>query len=241
MVWAALCIGAFFGGFTQSIVGFGAAAILVLFLTPFISMAVAPSVVAVVNVGLCLPLLWRLRRAVDWRGVLLPVIVYTVASIAAICMLGSLDLRFLTAAFGAFLVLLSVYFLFFAQKVSVKPTNATAIVCSAVSGICAGLFGVGGPMMALYFVSVFEERDTYLGNLQLLFASTYAVNALVRAASGLFSLSLVPMTLLGVVLINAGAYVGTRLSKRIDTASAKTAVYAGVGVLGAVTLIEQLL
>ena len=241
MAWAALVLGSFLGGFIQPITGFGSATIMVLTTAPFLSMTIAPSVTAGVCCVLSAVMLWRLRRAIDWRGAFLPVAVYTAVNIAVICMLDSFDLRLLTIIFGAFLMVLSVYFLFFAKNASVKPTLAAAIVCSGISGISAGLFSVGGPLMALYFVAASEKRETYLGNLQLLFAVTNAVSALMRAVGGFYPASFIPMTLVGIVLINIGERVGARVSGRVNAANFKTVVYIGIGVSGLLTLLGQIL
>jgi len=241
MVWAALVVGAFLGGFIQPITGFGSALILVLFLSPFYSMTLAPSLAAGISIGLCAPMVWRSRKSIDWRGALLPVAVYTVVSVLVIRMLGSFDLKLLTMVFGAFLVVLSVYYLFFAKKVSVRPSRMAALACSAFSGITGGLFSVGGPLMALYFVASTENRETYVGNLQLLFTVTNIASVVMRAASGLYPVSLLPVTLLGAAAIIAGERVGARVSTRVNASNIKTVVYIGVGVSGVLTLVEQLL
>lgn len=240
MAWAALIAGSLFGGFIQPITGFGSAMIMVLFLSPALSMTLAPSVTAGVCCALSSVMLWRLRSSVDWRGAFLPVAVYTAVNIAVIRMLDAFDLRLLTIIFGAFLVVLSIYFLFFAKNASVKPTLLMAIVCSSVSGISAGLFSVGGPLMALYFIAASEKRETYVGNLQLLFALTNAVSALMRGVGGFYPISLLPMTLVGIVLINVGERIGARVSGRVNAANFKTVVYIGVGVSGLLTLLGQL-
>ena len=241
MLWAALVFGAFLGGFIQPIVGFGSALILVLFLSPFFSMAIAPSLAAGISIGLCGLMLWRYRKSVDWHGALFPVAVYTVVNVLVIRMLGSFDLKLLTMVFGAFLVVLSIYYLFFAKKVSVRPSRVAAFACSAFSGITGGLFSVGGPMMALYFVASTDDYRTYVGNLQFLFTVTNIVSAVMRAASGLYPVSLLPATLLGTAAIIAGEYIGARVSAHVNAANIKTVVYIGVGVSGLLTLVEQLL
>ncbi len=241
MVWVALVVGAFFGGFIQPITGFGSALILVLFLSPFYSMTIAPSLAAGISIGLCAPMVWRSRKSIDWRGALFPVAVYTAVNILVIRMLGSFDLKLLTMVFGAFLVVLSVYYLFFAKKVSVKPSRTAAFLCSAFSGITGGLFSVGGPLMALYFVASTDRRETYVGNLQFLFTVTNIVSALMRAAGGLYPASLLPATLLGTAAIIAGERVGARVSAHVNASNIKTVVYIGVGVSGLLTLVEQLL
>ena len=52
----------------------------------------------------------------------------------------SLDLRLIGAAFGAFLLALSLYYLLFAGRASLRPTRGVVLACSAV-GIVFILLG----------------------------------------------------------------------------------------------------
>jgi uncharacterized membrane protein YfcA len=136
MAWAALVAGSLFGGFIQPITGFGSAMIMVLFLSPALSMTLAPSVTAGVCCVLSSVMLWRLRRSVDWRGAFLPVAVYTAVNIAVIRMLDAFDLRLLTIIFGAFLVVLRISISRQSEIRSCQKTN-TSFEERTTSSICA--------------------------------------------------------------------------------------------------------
>ena len=114
-----------------------------------------------------------------------------------ISLLDGMDLHLLTALFGGFLVLLAVYFLFFAKHVTVKPSLGAGLLCSAFSGCCAGAFTIGGPMMALYFVAVARDKEAYVADMQFLFVTTNAINLAMRAARGLYGTEYLPVTAVG--------------------------------------------
>ena len=134
---------------------------------------------------------------------------------------------------------LAAYFLFFAQRVKLKPSLTSGLVCSALFRCCAGAFTIGGPMMALYFVAIARDKETYVANMQFLFFTTNIINFAMRAARGYFSPRCCPRRL-GMACVLAGCGSGCA------SAAGCPATWPGrwciaVGVSGLVTLAEQLM
>lgn len=240
MIWLAVGLSSVAAGFLQTVTGFGAATVLMLVLPYFLDMAAAPALSSSICMGLAASLALRFRRAIRPRLVLLPSLIYTVTSVVAIRLAAGADLRLLSIAFGVFLILLSGYFLFFGSKAALKGGPMSMAVCSAVSGVCAGLFSIGGPTMALYYLAVTERKEEYLANIQFLFAFTYAAGLPARISSGAYTAALLPMTVLGIAAILAGRQLGLRVSERLDVERVKTLVFLYVGITGILTLIQQL-
>ena len=96
-------------------------------------------------------------------------------------------------------------------------------------------------MMALYFVAIARSKETYVGNMQFLFFTTYLINFTMRTVRGYFSAALLPMAGLGMVCILLGLWIGTRLSRKMSGDVARQVVYIGVGVSGLVTLVQELM
>ena len=230
------------GGIIQPLTGFGAAVVMMVAASAFYDMTVAPTVVALVCMAQSAAMAWMYRKHIDLKQVALPIGLYTVCSLVIINLLGRFDLHVLTALFGAFLMALAVYFLFFARRVRLeKPGLGAGLVCSAFSGCCAGAFTIGGPMMALYFVEIARDKNAYVGNMQFLFLTTNLINFTMRVVRGYFSAELLPVAGVGVVCIMVGLWLGTLLSRRMSGDVARRVVYIGVGVSGLVTLVQELL
>ena len=160
MTYAIMALAALAGGIIQPLTGFGSAVILMVAAQYFFDITIAPGVVAAICMFQSGIMAWNRRKSIDLKQILPPIALYTVCSLAVINLLGSMDLHVLTAAFGGFLMLLALYFLFIAKRVSLKPGLAAGMLCSGFSGCCAGAFTVGGPMMALYFVAIARDKDT---------------------------------------------------------------------------------
>lgn len=240
MIWAAVFLSAAVAGLIQSVTGFGAAVMMMLVVPYFFDMIRAPALVSTVALGLSVVLAWRFRRYVEWKLTLPVAAVYILFSTAAISLLGSLDLNGLTIAFAVFLILLSLYYQFFAKSVAIRPTIASALVCGAVAGVCGGLFSIGGPISALYFLPAAKSKEHYIANLQMLFAITNSVNLVVRAVRGIYTLDLVPLTVLGILGVNLGKIAGLRVLDRLDIDKMKQIVYIFIGVSGVLTLVSHL-
>ena len=240
MVYAAIALGALAGGIIQPLTGFGSAVILMVVAQYFYDITVSPSIVAAICMVQSGIMAWNYRKKIDLKQILPPIALYTVCSLVIISLLGNFNLRVLTALFGGFLMALAVYFLFFAPRAALKPSRTAGLLCSAFSGCCAGAFTVGGPMMALYFVAIARDKETYVANMQFLFAVTNAINLAMRTHKGLYGAEYLPITAVGVVFVLVGYAIGTSLSKRMSGDTARQVVYVGVGVSGLVTLLQQI-
>lgn len=241
MIWAAVFLGAVLGGLIQSITGFGAAVVMMTVLPYFFTMIAGPSISTSICFGLTITLAWKFRRHIKLSIMLLPTVFYGIMSIAAIRLLGGMDLRVLTILFGAFLMLLGTYFLTIAKNTKVRFTLPMTIAFSVLAGVTGGLFSIGGPIMAVYFLEVTDGREEYLGNMQSHFFINNVINMCARIVSGYYTLSLLPFTLLGIAGVVCGQKAGLKVGGRLNADRLRTVVYGYVVLSGAITVAQQLL
>ena len=240
MIIIVLLLASAVAGVLQAVMGFGAAILLMMVLPYFFDMLQAPALASSVTLGACIALAWQFRAYIRPRLVILPAILYEIASITSLQIAGSLDMDILGVAFGVFLILIALYFLLPLPTVRVSGGVASTAVCAMVSGASSGLFGIGGPLMALYYLSVTDDKRTYAANLQFLFSLTASINLMIRIRKGFYSLSFLPLTLLGILGISAGKWLGVKILERIDMTLMQRAVYILVGISGVLTLAKHL-
>lgn len=240
MILLSVILAAALAGLVQSVTGFGAAVVMMLVLPHFFSIPAASSIASAVCLGLNLVLLVKFRRYLDWRLWLLPTLPYLVTSTAAIRAVGQLDLRLLSAVFGGFLVVLAGYFFLFADRVSVQPTRRTAILCGGISGVTSGLFGIGGPLLSLYFLPASGSKERYTANLQCSFFMTNLLNMFTRLSEGIMTTDLIPLILVAFLAINVGKEVGLRILGRLNEEKLRRLVYLFVGLSGLLTLLQNI-
>lgn len=241
MVYLAVTVGAAAAGAVQTVTGFGSGVVLIMVLSHLYAMASASSLNTAICLALSASLTWSFRRSIAWKQVFTPAVPYFITSVLAIRLLPSMDMTVLAVVFGLFLIVLSLFFLFFESRIHLTGSLPTALVCGGVSGIFAGLFGVGGPLMALYFLTVTRGREVYVGTLQFFFLLTNLVSFATRLSEGLYGLDLLPVTLLGILGVTAGKGLGLLIAEKLDGGKLKQLIYIFVGISGAVTLAQQVL
>lgn len=240
MPWYALLALTTVSGLVQSLTGFGAGIVMMLLLPTFFNMLQAPALSCAICLGLTAPMAWKFREYIRPKLVLPPLIAYEVGAITTLNVVSYLDLGILGIAFGVFLILLSLYFLFFSKNLKVKPTLGSAVFCGTLSGVCNGLFGIGGPTMAIYFLAITDTKESYSGNQQCLFFITTIINLIIRIYKGFYTLDLIPFTLIGMVGIGLGMRIGLKILSRINSNLLRKIIYAFVGLSGILTLVDHL-
>lgn len=240
MTWLIVAFASVAAGVVQTVTGFGAAVVLMLVLPRLFDVVTASTITTSICIALTVSLTWKFRHKTNFKFIALPIAVFSVCSVIMINLIKSLDLHRIGAAFGVFLLALSLYYLLLESKAALRPTRAAVLVCSAVSGVFSGLFSIGGPMMALCFVPCAADHDEYVGDMQTLFLVTNCISITARAANGLYTVNLVPISAVGIVFILLGKELGTRLVKRLNTEMLKKTIYLLVGISGVMTLLENI-
>lgn len=241
MIYLIIGLSAVLAGVIQNIAGFGAGIILMLILPHFFDMLVAPAINAAVCTGMTIIMALRYRKHTEYQYVWLPCLCFVTMTVSIIWVVRDIDLYLLGAAFGVFLIVLSIYFLFFQNNVKVKPTTTSAIGFGLLSGILSGLFAIGATSIALYFLAISKDRKAYMGNLQTLLAINNVVSLSTRALRGIYTADLILPTLVGFAGILLGQFFGSKIAGKLDAGKINRFIYILVGVSGVETLIRQLL
>lgn len=240
MMWLSILSGSVAAGIIQTLTGFGSGIIQITILSQYFNMVAAPAINSAICLVLTSILTWKYRHFLNWKIVLPPSIPYVIASVSLISVVEKINLTLLSLCFGVFLLFISAYFLFFEKKINVKPSLSSALLCGAISGACSGLFGIGGPVIALYFLIIADNHNSYTANIQFLFTATNICNMSARVLRGIYTLELFPATLVGIIGIIAGENIGLKISGRLNQMVMKRVVYIYVGISGIVTIWQNL-
>lgn len=213
------------GGFVQSVTGFGAAIIIMIFLPMMMSMTAAPAASDVITMTLSFAMCWRYRKYVKVRKIVMPALVYMGFSLLAIRQSSQLDGDKLKLIFGIFLVILSCYFLMAAGKVKLRASAGMGVICAAIAGVCGGFFGISGPPASLYYLAVTDSKEEYLGSLNGMFSIVVIFNIISRVMNGFITTALLPYMFIGALTIQIGCVIGSRVVGRISMDMLKRCVY----------------
>lgn len=241
LLWIVMTLGTALAGVVQTVTGFGSVVLMMLLFPFFFDMLDAPALALSINLLYCFTLCWKYRRDIDFRVALLPTLTYSAVSFAVTGLTGEADLHMLVRIFAMFLILLSLYLLFVAEKLRVKkPTPLVGVGFGVLAGVSAGLFAIGGPPMAPYMVAATKDHRSYVASMQFLFSVTNVANLAGRMVNGIFDWTLWPYIAVGSVCIILGMYGGELVAKRLNPQKLRMIVYSFVGISGVILLLQQI-
>ena len=222
-------------GLVQGTTGFGAGIVVMLALPQLFGVLGASAVSVSSTIAFCALMAWRYRDAIEWRQIPAPAALFLATSSACVMLARGLDPSWLRVALGAFLVAFSAHALVAGTgrgEDAGRLGPAALLACVVGSGICDGLFGIGGPLMVVYFLSRVGDKRAYLGTLQAFFLMGSVYGAVFRAGVGVLTAEL-----LGAVAVcSAGLLVGltaaNRIVDRIDMATLRRLVYVVICACG---------
>ena len=240
MIYLVVILVSFLSGTIQRIAGFGAGIIMMLVFPHFFGILKSAALNQAICITMTAYLAWKYRAWLKPRIFLLPAICCMCSSMLVISISDKIPLDLLSLLLGFVLLFLSFYFLFLQHNIHIQPTPRNGILCGLISGTFSGLFSLGAPINALYFLSVTKEREAYLGNMQLMFTLTNFVSLATRFAKGHLTPDMLLPTLLGLLSLMLGQQVGQRLSDKLSGPMFNQVVYSFVGVAGGVTILEHM-
>ncbi len=181
----------------------------------------------------------RLFRSVRWGRIAVPVIAYLAVSTAVIIFSSYQPDTVIVRALGLCLVLLSFYFIFFGNRIKIRPTAAGGIISGSLSGILGGFFSVSGPPIVMYMISASEDKDVYMANIQAYFAITGTYSTIVRIAASMVTYEAVIWSAVGLAAVMIGIFIGRKLFVRLNIDIVKKIVYAVMALSGITMLLKK--
>lgn len=224
----------------QAATGFGAAIVIMLFMPMFFSVVDSAAIVGITTMAPTIYTWIRYRKYVDYRKIILPAVLTFVVTVISIGLLDYVDVTKLKGYFGAFLILLALYFLFVASKVKAKNTFLTKVVCAVLAGVGGGFFGISGPPGGVYFLSATDSREEYLGVLNAYFTIVLMYSSVIRFANGILTVEMVPYMIVGVIMCLVGIILGTKALEGVAPEVLKKSIYVFMIFAGAVTIIQSI-
>ena len=196
----------------QGITGFGSAIVLMIFLPSILPIPQSAGVASLIMSVANLMMAWHYRKALKFKRIIGPFIVYGLVAFLSLKLGSALDVKVLKVLLGGLLLCLSIYFLFFKSLGNGRKYPIyVALIFMIISGFFNGLFGIGGPLMAMYFLSLAKTKEEYLASIQTFFLIDQVYITTVRFASGILTTSDIKFILIGIV----GGVIGTMIANRI--------------------------
>lgn len=228
--------------FVQRTVGFGFG-IFIMTALPFLmpSYAEAVTLSGLLSLTSATAVMVQYVRYVTWKRLLPMVAAFTVFSTFAIMMLDKIEGPAMRTILGIMLIILSLYFGFFKEKLQkrIKPTTGWLLGTGSVSGIMGGLFGMHGPPVVLYLVVSEPSKNHYMGMIQTYAVITNLTMLVVRAYNGYVTPAVGTSYIYALGGLAIGILAGNWAFKRIPNRLFTYIVYAYIGISGAIILLTS--
>lgn len=232
MTWLLVFLPGLLAGLVQGLTGFGAAIVMMIFLPQLFSIAQSAAVAGVIMAASVLTLVWRNRHHIHLRQIVIPFIIYASVAAYSVHLGQELDVQLLRRLLGALLVALAIYFSLSKRAATQVYPWWLAGIFMIISGFFNGLFGIGGPLMALYFLSLADTTADYLGNLQTFFLIDVIYISTVRVLNGILTPVLIPNILIGMVGAVIGTAIAARILPHLPMKTVRRLIYLFIGLSG---------
>lgn len=133
---------------------------------------------------------------------------------------------------GIVLIVTSLYFSFFKDRIRLKTTLPYQIGAGAVSGVMGGFFGMQGPPAVLYFISSEPDKNHYMAMAQTYFLIGNAMMTIVRASNGFLTATVGKSYMLCIGAVIIGIILGSWAFRHIPAKIFPYVVYSYIGVSG---------
>ena len=240
MIYLVIFASVLLGGFIQGVSGFGSGIVFMSIAPYFLSVPQSAAISNFVALMLEIMMVIRYRKYIKKHVIFLPAIFFIMAGTIGIELAYRIDTQLMKCALGLFLIALAFYMLVFRSRMTLKADLPTMFVCGFVSGLCDGMFAIGGPLMVLYFMVITDSKEEYLATIQTFFMITAAYNLVLRTLRGIFTPGLLGYALLGTIAIFAGMSIGNRVVERINDQLLQKIVCVMIGVSGMTTFLTSL-
>lgn len=226
------------GAFIQRVSGFGfgifAMTILPYALPTYGEATTLSSMLASVTSAI---IMVRMFKLIAWRKLLPILVTFLVVSYFSIMFVASASDGLLKKILGAILILVSIYFFFFSDRVKLKPTLWVQVGMGVISGVMGGLFSMQGPPAVLYFLACTEKKEEYLVLAQTYFVLGNVMMTLFRAQSGFVTGAVLHAWCYGLAAVLLGTWIGSKVFHRISASMLRKIIYAYMAVSGVVAMV----
>ena len=232
-----LSIGA---SFVQRTTGFGFGIFIMTMLPYFMpTYGEATTLSGILAITTSAVIVWRLRRFVTWQRMWPILLTFMVVSTMAIFVLTRIEDHILRQILGAALIVISIYFALFGQKIKLPTTKQVQVGAGTLSGLMGGFFGMQGPPAVLYFIQSEPTKEHYMAMAQTYFLIGNVMMTLVRAYNGFFTTTVLTDYCFGLGGVIIGTSLGAYVFKRIPNRVFRYVVYAYIGVSGMIILLTN--
>ena len=226
----------------QRVTGFGYGIFVMMFFPHFMpSYGEANALSGMISAATSIVVAFSMRKHIQWKLIPAPLIGSIITSYIAVRFMSGQTDKTLKLLLGIVLILLSIYFFFFAGKIKFKPSLWKGVIAGAISGVMNGLFAMGGPPMVIYFMVSSKDMKDFLATIQLYFALSNIYTTAIKAAAGYVTKEVLVFFVIALISALIGIEIGKKIFSRCKPDVLKKAVYGFMAISGVINIVTTIL
>ena len=184
-------------------------------------------------------IVWKMKAYVTFQRLWPILLTFIIISTIAIFALTRIEDRILRQVLGVALIVISIYFAVFSQKIKLPTNKRVQVGAGTLSGLMGGFFGMQGPPAVLYFIQSEPTKDHYMAMAQTYFLIGNVMMTIVRSYNGFLTTTVLTDYCFGLGGVIIGTALGAYVFKRIPNRNFRYIVYAYIAVSGMIILISS--
>lgn len=201
--------------FVFGITAFGSGLVAIPFLTHLWPLSFVLPIMVMLDCFNAGTVAWRQRQYVAWRELCLLIPIMVVGLVGGVTLLINLPPRSSMAGLGMTVMVFGGWALLGADSQRVVH-RAWVLPAGLLSGVASGVFGVGGPPVALYLTGRLRDKPQLRASLATSLMLSVAVRIVLFLIAGLLSLDIVATMLVLLPFALAGLYLGSKVHTRLS-------------------------
>ena len=220
------------GAGIQSTTGFGYAVLCMSLWTLVLPVKAASALQCISVFVMTLSITLKYRKHINIKLLVVPLCASLIGSTVGLAILMNNEETSLKRILGAALILLSIYFVKYQDKISIKPSLKNSLLFGFISGLSTGLFSMGGPPIVVYYLAVTKDKLEYTATLQGYFIANGCYVILKHALYGNFTAQVLNYSLYSISGVIIGMIGGLMVFNKLSQDKLRKTVYGFMAVMG---------
>ncbi len=226
------------GSMVQGATGFGYAMICMSLWTLVVPLKMASIVEVISAFVMTVGMAFKLREHINYKLMIIPFFSSMIGSTIGVAILMRQEDGNLQRILGFALIALGLYFVFYSEKIHIKPTIKNSIIFGFISGFTGGLFNVGGPAMVVYFLTASKDKMEYNATLQANFALSIVYTFILHLYHGNVTVGALGYSAVSILGLLVGTSIGLSIFKKLPQEKLKKVIYTFIMIMGVVLIVR---
>lgn len=228
-----------FASIIQGLLGFGFAILFMAIIPFFVPLKTAVALGLILGLATTIRLFYSLRKYVKIKLIYVPALSFFIFSNLGVYLLMNFKEGALAITFGFILILFAVIKMFKKEETIIKPSKKNAIIAGSIGGLLGGMFNIGGPPLAIYYLSALEDVKEYNSTIQLTFIIVGIYNIFLHSFYGNINYQIFKYSLSGIIAILIGSTIALKILKKINKEKLNYWIYIFIMFVGFILIIKE--